>query len=98
MKFRKLVVGVWVLAALGAFALQVRAGSDKIVFPEGFEKGVLYATRDRHDVKRFHEIYSSKTVVDAVRKGQRIPNGTVLTMVQYLAKVDDKGVPVKGSD
>jgi plastocyanin len=98
MNFRKLGVAVSVVAALGALALQVRAGGDKIVFPEGFEKGVLYATRDRHDVKRFHEIYTSRAVVDAVRKGQPIPSGTVLTMVQYLAKVDDKGVPVKGPD
>jgi plastocyanin len=94
----KPVVAVSVVAALGALALQVRAGGEKIVFPEAFEKGVLYATRDRHDVKRFHEIYTSKAVVDAVRKGQPIPSGTVLTMVQYSAKVDEKGLPVKGPD
>lgn len=98
MNFRKPVVAVSVVAALGAIALQVRAGGDKIVFPEGFEKGVLYATLDRHDVKQFRELYSTKAAVDAMRKGQPIPSGTVLTLVQYRAKVDEKGIPVKGPD
>jgi plastocyanin len=98
MNVRKSVIAVSVVAALGAIAVQVRAGGDKIVFPEGFEKGVLYATLDRHDIKQFRELYSTKAAVDAIRKGQPIPSGTVLTLVQYRAKVDEKGVPVKGPD
>jgi plastocyanin len=73
------------------------AGADgsKVQFPEGFEKGVRYQTLDRHDVKQYRELYTSKEVVAAVKKGQPIPSGTVLTLVQYKAKVDDKGVPLK---
>ena len=39
------------LVGVGVFALatQVRAGGDKVVFPEGFDKGVLYTTVDRAD-------------------------------------------------
>jgi plastocyanin len=98
MNVRKSVIAVSVVAALAAIAAQVRAGGDKIVFPEGFEKGVMYATLDRHDIKQFRELYSSKEAVDAVRKGRPIPSGTVLTLIQYRAKVDEKGVPVKGPD
>lgn len=98
MNARRHVIAVSVVAALIPIAAQVRAGGDKIVFPEGFEKGVLYATLDRHDIKQFRELYSNKEAVDAIRKGQSIPSGTVLTLIQYRAKVDEKGVPVKGPD
>jgi len=39
------VAGGALIAATGL------AGPDKISFPEGFEKGVLYATVDRFDTK-----------------------------------------------
>ena len=34
------------LAAASVIALQVRAGGDKIAFPEGFDKGVMYFAFD----------------------------------------------------
>jgi plastocyanin len=40
-------------------AATTMAGPDKIAFPEGFEKGVLYATVDRHDIKQYRELYST---------------------------------------
>ena len=98
MNFLKPIAAVSVVAALGALALQVRAGGEKVVFPEGFEKSVLYATVDRHDVKRVHELFSAKAAVDAVRNGQPIPSGTVLINVQYHAQLDENGVPLKGPD
>ena len=82
--------------AIGASALH--AGGDLVVYPEGYDKGVLYATIDRYDIKQHRELYSSKAAVDAVRNGRPIPSGTVLRLVQYKAKVDDKGIPVKGPD
>lgn len=98
MKTRKAILVVSVVAGLAALATQVRAGGEKVAFPEGFEKGTLYATLDRHDVKQFRELYASPGVVEAVRKGQPVPSGAVLTLVQYRAKVDDKGIPVRGAD
>ena len=98
---KKLIKGVAISCAIAsalAVALHVRAGGEKVAFPEGFEKGVVYASLDRHDVKRFHELYTSQEVVDAVRKGLPVPNGTVLILVQHKAKVDDKGMPVRGAD
>ena len=65
---------------------------EKIAFPEGFEKGTLYSVLDRHDIKQYRELYSSKESVDAVRKGQPIPSGTVLTLVQYKAQVDHRAI------
>jgi plastocyanin len=98
MKTRKTVRALAVMAACGAVAVQVKAGGEKVGFPEGFEKGVMYATIDRYDIKQFRELYANKEAVDAVRAGQPAPSGTVLTLIQYKAKTDDKGTPVKGPD
>jgi len=78
-------------------AAATMAGPDNIKFPEGFEKGVLYAVVDRHDIKQYRELYSTPEAVKAVREGKPIPHGTVLTLVQYGAKLDAKGSPVKNA-
>ena len=86
------------IGGLGAWATALHAGGDLVAFPEGFEKGVLYATIDRFDIKQFRELWANKAAVDAVRSGMPIPSGTVLTLVQFRARVDAKEVPVKGPD
>lgn len=88
------LVGVGVMA----IASQVRAGGDKVVFPEGFDKGVLYTTVDRADIKQFREFYAPAAAVEAAKKGQPMPSGTVMTMVQWKAKLDAAGNPEKGAD
>jgi plastocyanin len=77
------------------FAASAWAGPEKITYPGGFQKGVLYGTVDRYDTKQYRELYTSKAVVDAVKAGKPIPAGATITMAIYKAKVDDKGVPVK---
>ena len=86
------VAGGALIAATGM------AGPDKISFPEGFEKGVLYAVVDRHDTKQYRELYSTPEAVKAVREGKPIPHGTVLTVVQYGAKKDEKGNVVRDAN
>ncbi len=79
-------------ALLGYSAL---AGGDKVAFPENFDKGTLYAQVDRYDNKQYRELYATPAAVEAARKGQPIPSGTVLTLVQYKAQVDAAGNPIK---
>ena len=74
------------------------AGPENIRFPEGFEKGVRYAVVDRHDIKQYRELYATPEAVKAVRDRKPIPHGTVLTLVQYGAKKDEKGNPVKDAN
>jgi hypothetical protein len=81
-----------------AFALQARAGGDKVAFPEDYAKGVLYTTVDRPDNKQYRELYTSAAAVDAAKKGQPLPNGTVITLVQYAAKLDLQGNPEKDAN
>ena len=74
------------------------AGPEKIKFPSDYLKGVLYQTLDRPDTKQYRELYATPAAVEAVRKGQPIPSGTVLTLVQWSVHQDDKGNPLKDAD
>ena len=88
------------LVGLGVvvFASHVRAGGDKVVFPENYDKGVLYTTVDRADNKQYREIYVSQAAVDAAKKGDPMPDGTVVTLVQYRAKLGTDGNPEKDAN
>jgi len=82
-----------VFASTAAFA-----GPEKIKYPSDYLRGVLYQTLDRPDTKQYRELYATPAAIDAVRKGQPIPSGTVLTLVQWSVHQDEKGVPLKGPD
>jgi plastocyanin len=76
----------------------VRAGGDKVVFPGNYASGTLYGTVDRYDIKQYRELFATPAAVEAVRKSEPIPSGTVVTMVQYKAQVDAHGNPVKDAN
>jgi Cytochrome P460 len=73
-------------------------GGDRIKFPEGFDTGVLYTTVDRADLKQYRELFGPAAAVEAAKKGQPLPDGTVLTLVQYKAKLDAQGNPEKDAN
>lgn len=85
------------LAAV-ATTVAVRAGGDKITFPENYAKGVLYTIVDRPDNKQYRELYSTPEAIAALKAGQQIPSGTVLTLVQFKAKLDAAGEPEKDAN
>ena len=97
------VFGVVAVVAAGvaavSFAQQVLVppGPNKLKFPQTWDKGVMYATVDRPDTKQYREFYTSAEAVQAARDGKEIPNGTVITLAAYAAKVDAEGKPVKDS-
>jgi hypothetical protein len=76
----------------------VRAGGDKIAFPADYDKGVLYTTVDRPDNKQYRELFATPEAVEALKAGKEMPSGTVLTLVQYRAKVDAAGNPEKDAN
>jgi hypothetical protein len=69
------------LAVAATLAGQVRAGSELVTFPGSYTAGVLYATADRGNITE--EIFASREATDAVKNGQPIPSGTVITLVDY---------------
>jgi plastocyanin len=94
---RALATGPVILLTVALLALPSGAGPEKISYPANWKDHVLYTTVDRHDVKQYRELYAStQAAVDAMKQGQPLPNGTILTLVQYKAQVDASGAPVKG--
>ena len=94
-KRKNALISICCLTGGALIAAASMAGPENIRFPDGYDKGVLYAVVDRHDIKQYRELYSTPEAVKAVREGRPIPSGTVLTLVQYSAKLDDKKNPVK---
>lgn len=86
------------LLMAAAFSTAAFAGPEKIKFPSDYLRGVLYQTLDRPDNKQYRELYAPAAAVEAVRKGQPIPYGTVLTLVQWSVEQDAQGNPVKDSN
>ena len=88
-------VAATAIVAMTAYAQR----GDLITFPADYAKGVMYGTVDRADIKQVRHLYiNSQAAIDAAKKGQPVPNGTVITMVQYAAQVDAKGEAIKGPD
>jgi plastocyanin len=84
---------------LAAAVVPSAAGPDKIKFPAEWKSHVLYTTVDRYDTKQYRELYAStQAAVDAMKQGKPLPDGTVLTLVQYKAQVDGSGAPVKAGN
>jgi plastocyanin len=87
------------LTAIGVTAqTTVPGGPNRLKFPEGWDKQVMYATVDRPDTKQYREFYTSAEAVKAAREGKPIPDGTVITLAAYAAKLDANGVPVKDAN
>ena len=85
------------IAILAAFTVAelVQAGGDKVAFPADYAKGVVYMTLDRPENKQVREYYTSQAAVDAAKNGAPLPQGTVITAVQYAAQLDAQGNPSK---
>ncbi|HKF13127.1 MAG TPA: cytochrome P460 family protein [Xanthobacteraceae bacterium] len=99
MTFRSYVILACGAAALAALVVPVRAGGDKVAFPDNHEAaGVLFTTVDRADNKQFREFYTSAAALEAAKKGEPLPSGTVITMRQYAAKLDAQGNPEKDAN
>lgn len=76
----------------------VPSGANQLAYPQGWQQGVLYATVDRPDTKQYREFFTSAAAVEAARAGRPIPDGTVITLAAWAAKLDANGVPVKDAN
>jgi hypothetical protein len=91
-----------ILAAAGlvaaASALVAQAGGDNVKFPEGYDKGVFYGTGDSAPTKQYREFFTTPEAIAAAKAGKPFPSGTVITMVQYKAKLNAAGEPEKDAN
>jgi hypothetical protein len=100
MMSRRFLFAAAVLATaplLGVVA-QAQLGRDKIAFPQDYAKGVLYTTVDRADVKQYRELWGPAAALEAAKTGKPLPDGTVLTLVQYAALATAAGEPQKDAN
>ncbi len=90
---------VAVAAVVGLFGLvPAQAGPDKVGFPENYAKGVQWLVVDKPPLKQIHEFFAMPDAIEAARKNQPMPAGTVFVGVQYEVQLDGQGNPVKGPD
>lgn len=75
------IASILVLAMGAACAWHAHARSDLVKFPSDYLQGVRYATIERGNLRE--EIFTSKATIDAVKKGQSIPSGAIITLVDY---------------
>ena len=66
--------------------------------PGQLRQGRALTTVDRPDNKQYRELYSTPEAIAALKAGQPIPSGTVLTLVQFKAKLDAAGDPEKDAN
>jgi hypothetical protein len=55
----------------------------------------MYYSFDRPDAKQYRETFVTPAAIDALKKDQPVPSGTVITTVLYKAQLDADGNPVK---
>jgi hypothetical protein len=82
---------------LAATVTAAAADSDQIAFPL-YQTHVLYAVYDVPRNKQVREAYISPEALKALRPGESLPNGTVLTMPAFRAVLDERGEPVKDAN
>jgi len=97
-KSRVAIMATAAFVATLAAAVSVRAGSDRIAFPNDYAKGVIYKTEDRAENKQVRELFITREAVEAVRRGAPLPSGTVITSVRYAAQLDALGNPAKDAN
>jgi hypothetical protein len=84
--------------SIGILAWPVKAGGDKVSFPQNFASGVMFATVDRADIKQYRELFAPAAAIEAAKMGKPLPSGTVITLVQYAAQLGSDGSPVKDAN
>jgi hypothetical protein len=92
-----IATAVAIITGLAA-AVEVRAGGDKIAFPENYATGVVYMTLDRAGSKQITTYYVNQEAIDAARKGLPLPSGTTITAVAFGADLDSQGNPAKDAN
>ena len=87
-----ILTALTLVAAICATEL-VRAGADQVAFPEDFAKGVEYLSMDRAGGKLISVFYTSREAIEAAKKGQSLPSGTLSRRSTTPRSWIPKGIP-----
>ena len=74
-------IAILTASAVSGVVMNAYASGDLVRFPGDFESGVRYATVERDNIKE--DIFTSREAIEAARRGEPLPSGTVITLVDH---------------
>ncbi len=95
-RFLAIAAGCGLILAAGA----AQADPKRVRLPADYapDKWTLYGVHNRPDIGQVRYLYANKPAVDGARGEGGLPNGSVLVMEVYKAKLDAAGAPAVGAD
>jgi hypothetical protein len=96
----RLALGALAIAPIAAASVAFMEWNEPrdVAFPADYAKGVLYAVVDQAEFKQYRELYAPQEAIDAARRGEALPEGTVLTVVRYKAQLGADGQPARDAN
>ena len=93
----------WAIAALCGVMLAAGAAEadpKRVQLPADYspDKWALYGVHSRPDNGQVRYLYANKPAFDGAKKDGGLPNGSILVMEVYKAKLDAAGAPAVGAD
>jgi len=80
-------------------ALATALAATNVKFPANYKASFThYTTINFPKRKQVRHYFANPVALQAAREGKPLPDGSVLLVEIYLAKLDDKKMPVKGTD
>lgn len=80
-------------------ALVPTLAATNVTFPANYKSSyTLYTTINFPERKQVRHYYANPVAMKAAREGKPLPHGSAFLVEVYLAKLDDKKMPVKGPD
>lgn len=77
----KILLAALTVAVTVSLPWPASAEGDLLRFPERFQEGIHYGTVERGDIRE--ELYTSHAAIEAAKKGEPFPDGTVITLVDH---------------
>lgn len=81
MKVFHKITAIVASCSVGVFAVTATAAANLVKFPKNFEDGIRYATVERGNIKE--HLYVNREAIEALKRGDPLPSGTVITLVDY---------------
>lgn len=75
------LLAVSAVLATSVLAWRAKAESGDVQFPKNYADGIHYATVERGNITE--ELFTGRDAIEAAKRGEPFPSGTVITLVDY---------------
>ena len=79
-------------------AMLDKVNKTQIAFPKDFKEFTFYRTRNLAAKNQVRKSYANAIALKAAKEGKPLPNGSMVVIEVYKAKLDANKKPVKGDD